>query len=216
MLICEAAVLGLASGPVCVASCGPVLVPSLLAERSGLRLNSLYLCEFLGARLLGYLLFALAAALIGRLAALPTAANARVFGIVHISLALVLLAYARSIGRTCATDTCDNKLVTIHAGPLLKVPGAVLLGLLTGVSLCPPFMVAGIRAAELGSIPAALAFFLAFFFGTSIWFLPFVSLSCVRRNEGVVIVARMTMVLIALYYGYSGTAMLLGRNVHGH
>jgi len=54
----EALVLGLSSGPACMASCGPVVVPSLLAEQSGMRLSTRYLSTFLGARFLGYLLFA--------------------------------------------------------------------------------------------------------------------------------------------------------------
>src|ERR1017187_8024716 len=37
VLFGEALALGLASGPACIAACGPVLVPSLLAERAGWR-----------------------------------------------------------------------------------------------------------------------------------------------------------------------------------
>jgi hypothetical protein len=66
----EALLLGLASGPACVASCSPVLVPSLLAERGGLLFNIRYLGAFLSTRLLGYLLFAAAAWEIGTLTAL--------------------------------------------------------------------------------------------------------------------------------------------------
>jgi hypothetical protein len=38
----------------------------------------------------------------------------------------------------------------------------------------------------------------------------------VRRNQAVTTVARMAMVLIALFYLYLGLAMLMGRNVYGH
>lgn len=216
MLLGEAAVLGLASGPVCIASCGPVLVPSLLTEHSGLGTHSRFLCTFLGARLLGYLFFALAAAQLGKLAALSGAANTTAFGVVHLLLAFVLLAYARSAGHGHEGQPRSGQLVTIGARPLPRFSGVALLGLLTGVSLCPPFVAAGIRAAELGNIASALAFFFAFFLGTSVWFLPFMSLSCVRRNEAVLTVARMAMVLIALYYAGTGAAMLLGRRVHGY
>ena len=63
----EALVLGLASGPACLAACGPVLVPSLLTERAGLRPHARYLSVFLAARLVGYLLFAVVAWEIGAL-----------------------------------------------------------------------------------------------------------------------------------------------------
>ena len=67
-LIGEALGLGLASGPACVASCGPVLVPTLLTGKGGVRPNALVLMVFLGARLFGYLVFAAAAWEVGALA----------------------------------------------------------------------------------------------------------------------------------------------------
>lgn len=69
----EATVLGLLSGPACVASCGPMIVPSLLAEHGGLRINSRYLSLFLATRLLGYLLFATIAWEIGALCGIKKA-----------------------------------------------------------------------------------------------------------------------------------------------
>jgi hypothetical protein len=43
-----------------------------------------------------------------------------------------------------------------------------------------------------------------------------VSLGRVRRNEAVTTVARMAMVLIAFYYLFLVSAMLMGRNVYVH
>jgi hypothetical protein len=37
--------------------------------------------------------------------------------------------------------------------------GALALGFLTGINLCPPFLVAGLRAAQLEHLSAALLFF---------------------------------------------------------
>ena len=208
----EAVALGLASGPACIASCGPVLVPSMLAEQSGMRLNARYLSAFLATRLVGYLLFALIAWQAGSIA-LPSSARNTVFGAVHLLLALALVVYARSAGRSSCEAGCAPRLVTIGGGRR-GVPGAALLGLLTGISLCPPFIAAGVRAAELNSAPAALLFFATFFVGTSIWFIPLLGFGCLRRNPAITTVASMTMVLIALYYGYAGVMILLGRSIH--
>jgi hypothetical protein len=208
----EALALGLASGPACIASCGPVLVPSMLAEHSGVRLNARYLAMFLSTRLLGYLLFALIAWQAGSVA-LPPASRSTVFGTVHLLLAVVLVFYARSVGRTgCEAGCTQPKLVTIGAGGH-GVPAAAALGLFSGISLCPPFVAAGVRAAELASASAALLFFATFFVGTSIWFIPLLGFGCLRRNPAIITVARMCMVLIALYYGYAGVMILLGRNI---
>jgi hypothetical protein len=65
-------------------------------------------------------------------------------------------------------------------------------------------------------VAAALLFFAVFFVGTSVWFVPFVGLGCVQRNEAVTTVARMAMVLIALYYAWLGLAILLGRKAYGY
>ena len=215
-MLSEALVLGLASGPACMASCGPVLVPSLLAERAGMRLNTRYLSTFLGARFLGYLLFAAVAWELGALVSLPAGPRMILIGVIHLLLAAVLLGYAYTAGHACAQSCSSSELVSIGVTGRRGVPGAAALGFLTGLSLCPPFVAAGVRAAELGSVAAALLFFSAFFVGTSVWFVPFVGLGCVARNEAVTTVARMAMVIIALYYAYLGLTMLFGRKAHGY
>ncbi len=212
----EALVLGLVSGPACMASCGPVVVPTLLAERAGLWLNTRYLSTFLGARFLGYLLFAAVAWQLGALISLPPRPRMLLIGVIHMLLACVLLWYAYSARHTCAQSCSGSELVSISVTRKRGVSGAAALGFLTGLSLCPPFVAAGVRAAELGSVAAALLFFAVFFVGTSIWFVPFVGLGSVARNEAVTTVARMAMVLIALYYAYLGLTMLLGTKVYGY
>jgi sulfite exporter TauE/SafE len=212
----EALLLGLASGPACIAACGPVLVPSLLTERAGFRPHARYLSVFLAARLLGYMLFAIVAWELGLLASLLPAPRLLMMGAVYVLLAVVLLWYAYSARSTCAQPCAESKLVQITENRNRGVAGAAALGLLTGLNLCPPFVAAGIRAAQLGSMAAAMIFFAAFFVGTSVWFIPFISLSCIARNQAVMIVARMAMALIALYYLSMGIAMLLGKKTYGY
>jgi sulfite exporter TauE/SafE len=91
----------------------------------------------------------------------------------------------------------EQRLYQIGAKPLF-------LGLFTGLSLCPPFVAAGVRAAESRSLAASILFFLLFFVGTSVWFVPALAVSALRRMEPVATVARMTMVVLALYYAYLG------------
>lgn len=210
----EALLLGLASGPACVASCGPVVVPSLLAEGPGLRLNGRYLIAFLSSRLVGYLLFAAVAWELGLFVSLRSPASFVVVGVIHIVIALVLFRYAFLTGRPCTHAEAAPKLVTIGPAKIDRIPGAAVLGLLTGVSLCPPFIAAGIRAAQAANMIAAILFFAMFFLGTSIWFLPFTGMAWIRRNEAVRTVGRMAMVLIAVYYLFIGITTLLGRNLN--
>jgi hypothetical protein len=64
-LMTEALLLGVSSGPVCLASCTAVLIPVLAAEQRSPRGTGALLAQFLGGRLAGYLLFACLAWLLG-------------------------------------------------------------------------------------------------------------------------------------------------------
>lgn len=205
----EAALLGLASGPACLASCGPVLAPWLVAERPGWRRTVVLLPVFLGGRLAGYLLFATAAGLAGAALPLEGARRALLFAAARLGLAAVLAVYALRPRR----GRPEPALVSIGGARPGWTP--VLLGLFTGVNLCPPFVVAAVRAAESGSVPGAVLFFLAFFAGTAVWFTPFAALGALRLAATVATVARYTLLALATYYAYVGILTLLGRLLHG-
>ncbi len=164
---------------------------------------------------MGYALFAAAAWELGALASPSPGARTWIYGGIHVLLGLALLWYAYSVGRGCAHECAGSRLVSIGSVGKHGVPGAAVLGLLTGISLCPPFVAAGVRAAELGSMAAAILFFGVFFVATTLWFLPFVGLGCVKRNESVIFVARAAMSIVAVYYLLAGIAMLAGRKIHG-
>jgi hypothetical protein len=188
----------------------------LLTTRSGLKPNAGFLFSFLGARLLGYLLFALVAWELGTLVSLPPRPRVLLMGAVNVLLACVLLGYAYFARHNCAEGCQSSRLVQIHSPKDRGAAGAAALGLLTGLNLCPPFVAAGVRAAQLGSVVQALLFFTSFFVGTSTWFVPFAGFSCIARSQGVITVARMTIVLIALYYLALGVTMLFGRKAYGY
>jgi hypothetical protein len=212
----EALVLGLATGPVCLASCGPVVLPWMMVQPRGMRLHSLQLLRFLAARLAGYLVFAAAVWLVG--AALPRTWSGRswVFGGIELLLAVALVVYAAGWPRRRRTrPAATGALVRIGEAPPPRPSGALALGFLTGINLCPPFLVAGVRAAQLAHLSAALLFFAFFFLGTAIWFLPFLSLGFLKRTPAVVTVARMVAVLLACWYGFSGASILIERTVYG-
>jgi sulfite exporter TauE/SafE len=211
--VAEALALGFGSGPVCLASCGPVLLPWLGAEPRELRATGRLLGLFLGGRLAGYLGFAVVAWAAGL--ALPLDARTRtlVFGLANFGLAALLGVSACFPRRRCvrAADESQTRLYQIGSAEgigsprdVFRSPTAVTLGFLTGLNLCPPFVTAGVRAAATHSLLGALAFFMVFFVGTSVWFLPSLAVSPLRRFSVVPTVARMTMAALALYYAYLG------------
>ena len=219
--------LGLATGPVCLATCGPVVVPWMMVQPRGLRGHSRQLGLFLAARLAGYMVFAAAVWLVG--SSIPRAWVGRTWlmGGIEVLLAAALVFYA--VGwphRRCAAANpayaqasarhgSMGGLVRIGEPPRSLRSGALALGFLTGINLCPPFLVAGVRAAQLEHLSAALVFFVCFFAGTAVWFLPFLSMGFVQRTPAVVTVARMVAVLLACWYGFSGCSILIERTFYG-
>ena len=202
----EALALGFGSGPVCVASCGPVLLPWLGAEPRDLGTTGRVLANFLGGRLAGYLAFAVVAWAAGLAIPLDLRTRTLVFGLANFGLAALLGFSAFFPRRGCANapDEQHTRLYQIGAADRFRPPAALTLGFLTGLNLCPPFVAAGVRAAATHSLPGALAFFALFFAGTSVWFLPSLAVSPLRRFSALPLVARMTMAALAVYYAYLG------------
>lgn len=206
--VAEAALLGLASGPACLVSCGPVLLPSLAAQRTGLSGTARVLSVFLSGRLAGYLCCSVLAWAAG--AGLPAGAASRalLFGIIDLVLAALLVAYGVALRSASA-----QPLVTI--GKSSRPWGPAALGLMTGLNICPPFLVAGARAAESRSLFVAVAFFLVFFLGTAVWSLPLAAVGWLRSSPSVASVARITLFVLAGWYAYVGFIAVAGRFLHG-
>jgi hypothetical protein len=213
----EALLLGLSVGLVCLASCGAVLVPWLVVQQRAFLPTAWLLGQVLAGRLAGYLLFACAAWTAGALL-VPGDARTRVlvFGLAHLALAAALFWYAFAGSPVRHHDAAASA----HAGRLPSLRrrvarlGPAALGFLTGVTFCPPFVVATVRAAELRSLPASLAFFTLFFLGTSVWFLPFLAAGVARRIPEAHFVARIAMGVVGAYYGYMGVVAIGWRVFH--
>jgi hypothetical protein len=188
----------------------------MLVQPRGVRTHGRQLSLFLAARFAGYLVFATLVWMIGASMARVMGGRSWIFGAVQLLLAVGLLVYAAGWPHPkCLAAQRRNELVQLGAAPEPRRAGALALGFLTGINLCPPFLVAGIRALQLGSLAASLAFFSAFFAGTAVWFLPFLSLGFVRRSTEFLFAARMAAILLACWYGFSGVFILIERTLHG-
>jgi sulfite exporter TauE/SafE len=213
MAIGEAVLLGFSSGPACIASCGPVLLPWLAAEKRRVSPTFGLLAGFLAGRFAGYLAFAVLAWAAGT--AVPAAGHSLVFGMAHVAVAVLLGRQALRLGR--AKQPCGQACASCAAAKRptrLPEAGPAALGLLTGLSICPPFVAAAARAAETGSLLLSLAFFSLFFVGTAAWFLPFAGAGLFEKLEPVSQVARFVMMLLACYYAYLGLMALAGSLFH--
>ncbi len=191
--------LGLASGAVCVAYCGPILIPYLLSRGQNVLNNLLTIVYFMAGRLAGYLLFAVAAWAVG-IAVIKNLANqGAVFGIIYIALAILLVLYGfGSFAGDCAGGRA--KLISEKLKAKNQAVLTLILGFLTGLNLCPPFLLAFTEAARTGTLWRSLLFFVAFFVGTSVYILPLAMVGLAKRIEALRYVGRLAAGVAGIYY----------------
>lgn len=163
-LFAEAFALGLSTGPYCLSSCAPLLVPYMLADGRGWKGSALLLAEFVLGRLAAYLLFgalagALGSAFAGRL-------PPRLLSLALLVSGLLLLA-ALALKAAPKLPLCAWAMRSKSAQRLPFV-----LGFLVGINVCPPFAAGLVRVLELGGALRGLAYFAAFFAGTTLYLLP--------------------------------------------
>ncbi len=204
----EPFLLGLSSGTVCLAYCAPVLVPYLLGEGGSVRRSALLLTEFLLGRLVGYVLFALAAWSIG-LNLLPSGGwRGLLFGLAYLVLSILLVGYGFfNLRSWCAVRKVPANLPSATMSPAIL---PLILGLLTGINICPPFLIALTRAADTGSAVDSVRFFVAFFLGTAVYFVPMPLVGALRTVSALRTVGRMAAGIIGVYYFYVGLVTFYG------
>jgi len=163
---------------------------------------------FLGGRLVGYMLFAVGAWLTHSVLVEDVPRQRGVFGAVTIVLALVLIGY----GFMASKPSCQSAFLCRITGRLervspLWVPAG--LGFLTGVSVCPPFLLALVSSVQLSALGQGLVFFAGFFVGTSIYLAPLPLVGLVGRHEKARLIGRLAAGVVGLIYLYSGVVSLV-------
>ena len=207
MHISEGFILGLSTGVVCLAYCGPVLIPFLLSEANTLLNNTFTVLLFLAGRLLAYVVVGLLAGLAGAKLMQPSSLQTVFYGILYIILALLMIAYGfYRFREICLGHTRITGKVYFQRWPYL-VP--VVGGFATGINLCPPFLLAITGAVQSGAVLTSLLFFLMFFLGTSLYFVPLPFIGFFRRQQVLRIVGKFAAIIAGIIYLYKGIIFLV-------
>ena len=205
----EGFLLGLSNGTTCLAHCAPVIVPYFLGEGENTKRNVVSLSGFLSGRLIGYLLFAVAAWIFGNaISEIPLFRNL-MFGTIFLFLSIVMV-YS---GLSASKDKCAfrskhgiiNRLSIRNKGMT-----TILLGILTGINLCPPFLLAFSSTAYDGSLVNSLFFFFTFYLGTILYFFPIIFLGALNKENKIQTIGKMMSVIMAAYFFYKGFFMIVG------
>jgi sulfite exporter TauE/SafE len=203
----EGFILGLSTGAVCVAYCGPVLLPFILGEGTTVRQNTISVGLFLGGRLAAYILVGVFAGVLGMTLVQNSIQNRFVFGIIYTFLAIFMIAY----GFYRFREICLGQNQRILQRKLSRWPLSIPLagGFVTGLNLCPPFLLAFAGAAETRQLLAGIQFFIMFFLGTSVYFIPMPFLGFFRRKQVLQVIGKFAAILAGLLYLYKGVFSMI-------
>lgn len=200
--------LGLSLGVACLASCAPALVPWYLASAAGWGRNFLLLGLFSVGRLVGYGVFGFLAWTIHPLVETMRGSYGYVFGLIYLLMAAMLIQFGRAKSHSgCIGEGAMRRI----PAAILARPGilAVILGLLVGLNLCPPFVAAFTKAAECSSLAGSVGFFVSFWAGTTVYLLPLPMVGLVRHPAAAA-VGRLACWIMAAFFVYQGVLMLIG------
>jgi sulfite exporter TauE/SafE len=189
---------GLSVGVYCIGICLPVFIPILLSQRRRLKSAFWVVLEFSLGRLLGYILFG---ALIGWLGwKVDNPAVHLIISLGTVVLAVLMMAYSLGFW-VWGAKVCASRFNRI------KIP--FLLGFLTGINLCPPFLASLGYIFNLKDVFAGVGYFLMFFLGTSIYIVPMGFLYSLTTSKTFRKIALISGFLAGLYFLFFSLRSLL-------
>lgn len=205
----ESLILGLSSGSACLATCGMVMFPYLMAGSAGVKRIATDLSLFLFTRLVVYIILATFSWFFGQALFGNSVVRNVVPGILYIVFAVMLVWYAISNNRT---RECPAKIVTTVNNKRL-VP--VFLGVVNSISFCPALLIILTKGATQGTIVQSYLSFLAFFIGSSIWFLPLPLAGKIRKKEVLKTIGILATGLAGIIFMIKGLTNLIGGLIYG-
>lgn len=192
-LLIEGLLLGLSLGVTCIATCAPVYAPILLQTERG-ALGALWAVVLMSAgRFLSYAAVGIAAGAIGAVAA-GTLPIATIAAVSYIFIAFFLIYTALVRGRAEKHGGCPRGLLAKFAG------NPFLAGLVTGFSVCPPFIGALTRGFDAGGALGGMLLFIGFFAGTTLYFIPMAVLPLFARQRLIRIAGIFFSLVAALWF----------------
>ena len=203
-MVIQALLLGLSTGLYCATACFTLLLSALFTRGAGpWKSPAAGIGQFLAGRLVAYALVGAVAGLAGRFMdgfhGIPSLVVSAVYVVTGVLMALQGLVESFPHARACAAMSKG-----------LRNPAYMLfLGFLTGVNICPPFVLAFSAAVDLGGVARSIVFFLIFFCATSIYMTPFLFSGFASRMASVRKAARIVSIAVGGYFALLGGHRIL-------
>jgi hypothetical protein len=205
----ESFILGIGSGSACLFTCGLAMFPYLMSESAGVRKITSDIAIFLGTRLVVYLLLATLAWHFGQAVFKGRVAGNIIPGLLYIVFAVMLVWY--SAGRNREKHCTVRKLnITSRTGSF-----PVMLGIVNSIGFCPALYIILTKGASQGTILNSYLDFLAFFAGSSLWFIPIPLAGKIKRKEVLETIGILATGLAGIIFMIKGLTNLIGGLIYG-
>jgi hypothetical protein len=205
----ESLILGISTGTACVATCGMVMFPYLMSGSAGIRRITIDLSVFLASRFLAYFALATLSWYFGQTIFSYSFVRNIVPGVLYMVLSFLLVYY--SIGKTRNPD-CPGKFLASISGKKF-IP--IILGVVNSVGFCPALLIVLTKGSTQGSLMQSYMAFLAFYIGSSVWFIPIPFAGKIRRVEMLKTIGILATGLAGVIFMIKGITHLIGGIVNG-
>lgn len=186
---------GLSVGVYCFTYCIPFIAPFMVSQAREKKEDFLILLKFIFGRFLGYLTFGAIFGYLGERIQNSTVNLILILALMSLSVLLIL--HALSFSKSKKLSFC-RKIQKFNQ----KMP--ILMGFLMGVNLCPPFLMSLTYVFTLHSALKGVIYFLMFFIGTSIYFLPIFFLGYLNEMKEFQLVGRISALIVGIsFFVYS-------------
>jgi sulfite exporter TauE/SafE len=193
-LLYEGLGLGLTTGTLCMITCAPIYISALLQKEQDFKKATFAILQMSLGRFISYAAFG---ALTGSIGAMTTQYfDKDYFVIASYILISGYLIYSAFIQGKKEKGMCPAKKYSNSAA------NPLLLGLLTGISLCPSFALALTRAFDTGGATGGVMLFSGFFVGTTLYFIPFSFLSFLTKKKIFRVIGIITSIFVAVYFTF--------------
>jgi sulfite exporter TauE/SafE len=205
----DSLILGLSSGSACLATCGMVMFPYLMAGSAGVKRIAIDLSLFLVTRFVIYFVLATLAWCFGQAVFSDPVVKNIVPGILYIVFAIMLVWYSISKNRN---PECPVKIVkTVNNKKLIPI----FLGLVNSLGFCPALFLILTKGATQGTLVQSYFAFLAFFIGSSLWFLPLPLAGKIQKKEVLKNIGILATGLAGIIFMIKGLTNLIGGLING-
>ena len=196
----------MSSGIACISVCLPGVLPILLGRRSTVAQSAIFVAVFLSGRWLAYLIAAALTALFSA-AIYDVVSNKIVMIATQFLLAAIMILFAAGkLSSKCINPLKHKRLRTFLKNHDNLLP--VIMGFITSISLCPPFVTLVLQTAGEQSLMRTVGLFTMFFIGTLPYFLPVPIIGLSRRNAVFKVIGRYAAAIMGCVYLYNAIAIM--------